>query len=364
MAEHHAETLDIALTLPRASFTLNVDLKLPGSGITVLFGASGSGKTSLLRCVAGLEHPRRANIVINGETWQNDHRQINIPTWRRPLGYVFQEASLFTHLSVKDNLEYGIRRRPAPNSGKVLTDAIELLGIGHLLGRRPDGLSGGERQRVAIARALATQPRLLLLDEPLASLDVSRREDVLPWLEKLHDEFRIPVLYVTHSVNELQRLADHVVILEQGGVKAQGAIHDALTTMDSPLITGDDAGTVLKGKVVHIDGDWSMARIAVGTTFFEIPHTGLRENQTVRLLVLARDVSIATQKPENTSIQNLIPCHIEALLPDAHPAQVQVKLTLNGTTLMARITCRAQDALGLAPGQAVWAQVKSVALVR
>ncbi|MGE4123721.1 MAG: molybdenum ABC transporter ATP-binding protein [Pusillimonas sp.] len=364
MADHNITTLDIALTLPRASFTLDVDLHLPGSGITVLFGASGSGKTSVLRCVAGLEHPSSATIIINGETWQDDNHRINIPTWRRPLGYVFQEASLFNHLNVKDNLEYGIKRRPAKNAHKVLSDAIDLLGIGHLLARRPEGLSGGERQRVAIARALATQPRLLLLDEPLASLDPSRREEVMPWLEKLHDEFNVPMLYVTHAVHELQRLADHVVVLQQGRVKAHGPIHEVLTAMDPPLLTGEDTGMVLTGRVAQFDTQWGMAEIVVGTTIFQIPHTSLRENQTVRLLVLARDISIATLKPENTSIQNLIPCHIETVLPDAHPAQVLVKLTHNETTLVARITRRAHDALGLTPGQAVWAQVKSVALVR
>ena len=364
MAKNHADTLAVALTLPRAGFTLNVDLTLPGSGITVLFGASGSGKTSLLRCVAGLETPASATIIINGEVWHDDRQNINRPTWRRPLGYVFQEASLFNHLSVKDNLEYGIKRRPAPNSGQVLTEAIALLGIGHLLDRRPDGLSGGERQRVAIARALATQPRLLLLDEPLASLDVSRREDVLPWLEKLHDEFRIPMLYVTHSVNELQRLADHVVVLEHGNVRTQGEVHDVLTAMDPPLISGDEAGTVLKGRVIHVDTGWNMAKIAVGATVFDIPHAGLQEHQNVRLLVLARDVSIATQKPENTSIQNLVPCCIESIQPDTHPAQVLVKLVHADTTLIARITRRAREALGLTNGQKVWAQIKSVALVR
>lgn len=364
MPEHHQSSLKIALTLSRAGFTLKTDLQLPGTGITVLFGASGSGKTSLLRCVAGLEHPSNAKIIINGDIWQDDHQGINLPTWRRPLGYVFQEASLFEHLNVQDNLEYGIKRRPAPDSQKVLTDAIALLGIGHLLKRHPQTLSGGERQRVAIARALATQPRLLLLDEPLASLDPSRREEVLPWLEKLHEEFSIPMLYVTHSAHELQRLANHVVVMEQGKVKTEGSIHDVLTTMSPTLINGDDTGVVLTGVIEHIDTQWNLATIAAGSSRFQIPHAGLPAGKKVRLLVLARDVSITKEKQEQTSIQNLIPCVVSDVSPDTHPAQLLVKLVNEKTTLVARITRRAQHQLGLACGQTVWAQVKSVALVR
>ncbi len=364
MPEHYESSLKIALTLSRPGFTLVTDLQLPGSGITVLFGASGSGKTSLLRCVAGLERPSNAAIIINGDTWQDDRQGINLPTWKRPLGYVFQEASLFDHLNVQDNLDYGIKRRPASNSQKVLADAIALLGIGHLLKRHPHSLSGGERQRVAIARALVTQPRLLLLDEPLASLDPSRREEVLPWLEKLHEEFRLPMLYVTHSVHELQRLADYVVVMEQGEVKVDGSLQDVLTTMTPPLISGNDTGVVLSGVIEHIDSHWNLATINAGESRFEIPHAGLLAGKSVRLMVLARDVSITKDKQAHTSIQNLIPCVVSDISPDTHPAQLLVKLVNKETTLLARITCRAQHQLGLACGQTVWAQVKSVALVR
>ena len=364
MTDTASQTLDIRLTLARATFTLDVDLRLPGAGITVLFGASGSGKTSLLRCVAGLELPRAARIMINGDIWHDDAQNIRLPTWRRPLGYVFQEASLFTHLNVKQNLEYGIRRRQSPHAGQVLADAIELLDIGHLLNRNPDALSGGERQRVAIARALATRPRLLLLDEPLASLDPSRREDVLPWLEKLHDEFSTPMLYVTHSVSELQRLADHVVVLEQGRVKLTGDIHTVLATAPSSLFTGDDTAAVLIGHVESFDSHWSLATVTADALSFQIPHNDLKQGQPVRLLVLARDVSVTLQKPVNTSIQNQIPCRVDAVLPDNHPAQVLVRLRNGPAVLHARITRKASQHLGLTPGQNVWAQVKSVALVR
>lgn len=364
MTDQNPCALNIALSLPRSGFTLHVDLQLPGTGITVLFGASGSGKTSLLRCVAGLERPTEATVIINGDLWQDDQRQINLPTWQRPLGYVFQEASLFNHLTVQANLEYGIKRRPTSDAKKVLASAIDLLGIDHLLGRRPDTLSGGEKQRVAIARALATQPRLLLLDEPLAALDPSRREDVLPWLERLHDEFKLPMLYVTHSVNELQRLADHVVILEQGQVKTSTTLYEALATMTPQLMAGDDTGMVMAGHVEQFDQHWNMATIAVGETRFQVPHTHLKTGQSVRLLVLARDVSVTLHHARDTSIQNHIPCLIQSINPDTHPGQVMLKLCHGETTLLARITRRAQEHLGLTTGQAVWAQVKSVALVR
>jgi len=204
------ETLHIRLRLTRADFQLGVDLTLPSSGITVLFGPSGSGKTSLLRCVAGLERPEQARISIGSEVWQDDAAGVYLPTWQRDLGYVFQEASLFEHLNVRQNLHFGLKRTRKPGAEQALAHALELLGIGHLLHRQAGTLSGGERQRVAIARALATQPRILLLDEPLAALDIARRHEILPWLEKMRDELSLPMLYITHSADELARLADHL----------------------------------------------------------------------------------------------------------------------------------------------------------
>jgi len=255
------EELHIRLTLPRADFALQTDLQLPARGITVLFGASGSGKTSLLRCVAGLERAQDARVVVAGETWQNDAAQVFLPTHRRALGYVFQEASLFRHLDVQGNLQYGMKRTPSPQAAQTLQAAIELLGIGHLLRRRPDQLSGGERQRVAIARALATAPKVLLLDEPMAALDLARRQEILPWLEKLRDELSIPMLYVTHSADELARLADHLVVLARGQVKAAGPVHEVLSAIDTPVVVGEDAGALLQGMVAERSESWQLARV-------------------------------------------------------------------------------------------------------
>ena len=247
----------ICLTLPRADFVLSVDLALPAQGITVLFGASGSGKTTLLRGVAGLERgPESSGLVeIAGERWQDDSAQVFWPTWRRPLGYVFQEASLLEHLDVQGNLQYGLKRTRNPQAAPALAAAIELLGIGGLLQRRAAQLSGGERQRVAIARALATQPRLLLLDEPLAALDAERRQDILPWLERLRDELHIPMLYVTHAIDELARLADHLVVLERGQVQAAGHVTEVMARTDGPALGGEEAGQSSGGHHIAHRGD-------------------------------------------------------------------------------------------------------------
>lgn len=357
----------IRLMLTRPAFTLNVDLDLPGDGITVLFGVSGSGKTSLLRCVAGLERTPGALVKVTGETWQDDAAGIYLPTWQRPLGYVFQEASLFTHLNVRKNLQFGLKRSPSspqgPSNAAALDAAIDLLGIAGLLDRSTGQLSGGERQRVAIARALATQPRLLLLDEPLASLDQARRQDILPWLERLRDELKIPMLYVTHSSDEVARLADTLVVLDAGTVKASGPVSEVLAATDATKMLGDDTGALLSATVAERDTRWHMVRLAFNGGSLWLRDTGLGLGRTVRLRVLARDVSIATQAPQQTSIQNLLPCVVQSIVADTHPSQALVRMACGDSVVLARITARAVDALQLVPGMAVWAQIKAVALV-
>ncbi|MFO6421397.1 molybdenum ABC transporter ATP-binding protein [Hylemonella sp. W303a] len=364
----------VRLSLARADFTLYVDLDLPARGITVLYGPSGSGKTSVLRCVAGLERARSAavdapaRVVVGGEVWQDEAAGVFLPTHRRPLGYVFQEASLFEHLDVRGNLHYGLKRswRGAllAQGQRTLDEAVALLGIDHLLARRVQQLSGGERQRVAIARALATGPRLLLLDEPLAALDAARRQEILPWLERLRDELRLPMLYVTHSADELTRLAQHLVVLDRGQVRAAGPVAQVLSALDSPLVLGEDAGALLQGTVLERDASWHLARVGFEGGELSVRDEGLPVGRAVRLRVLARDVSLALVEPQQTSIQNLLPAVVDAIVPDAHASQVLVRLRCGESVLLARITRRACEALGLGPGLAVWAQVKSAALVR
>jgi len=353
----------LRLMLPRAEFSLQVDLQLPPTGITALFGASGAGKTSLLRCVAGLDHARGGYVGIAGEVWQDDATGVFLPAWRRPLGYVFQEASLFEHLDVRGNLAFGATRarpRPAP---QVLEDAIDLLGLGTLLARRPAQLSGGERQRVAIARALATQPRLLLLDEPLAALDRARRQDILPWLERLRDHLHTPMLYVTHVADEVARLADHLVVLSRGQVAAAGPVAEVLAAVHGPVVVGEDAGALLQGTVGERDTRWQLLRVDFAGGHLWLRDDGLAAGRAVRLRVLARDVSLTTVEPRHTSIQNLLPGVVESLAADAHPSQALVRVACGPTLLLARVTQRAVFELQLRPGLPVWAQVKAVALI-
>lgn len=359
-----ATGLDIRLQLRRASFTLDVSLQLPSRGITVLFGASGSGKTTLLRGVAGLEPQARGVVRVAGDVWQADDDGIYLPTHRRALGYVFQEASLFTHLDVQRNLLFGLQRSAAAHDAGVLDSAVDLLGISHLLKRRVGELSGGERQRVAIARALATSPRLLLLDEPLAALDPARKLDVVPWLERLRDELQVPMLYVTHSVEEMTRLGDHLVVLEQGTVKVSGPLAPTLSSLDTSWVEPQEQGVLIDGQVAECDVAWHLARVAFPGGSLWIRDSGAAVGTRVRLRVLARDVSITTQEPAHTSIQNHVQARIEAIQPDAHPSQLLVRLRFaDSGVVLARITQRAWSQLGLTLGQTVWVQVKSVALV-
>ena len=367
----------LQLDLARSSFNLKVDLHLPVQGISVIYGPSGSGKTTLLRCVAGLETQARGRVQVGSDVWQDDSLGVSLPTSLRPLGYVFQEASLFAHLDVAANLTYGLKRSKAPNQEVVLDEVINLLGIGDLLQRSTNQLSGGERQRVAIARALATQPKLLLLDEPLASLDPARKQDILPWLEKLRDELKIPMLYVTHAADEVVRLADTLVVMESGQVRAVGPVTEVLSNIDLPLVVGDDVGALIEGHVQALDKEWHLAQVRIlkvssGTTGEGSPtvaslwvrDSGLQIGQPVRLRVLARDVSITLEEAQNTSIQNHLPCVVESIHAESHPSQVLLRLRCGEVFLLARLTARGVDDLGLQVGMQAWAQVKSVALVK
>ena len=320
-------------------------------------------KTSVLRCVAGLERAQSGVVRIGDETWQDDARGVFVPTWRRSLGYVFQESSLFAHLDVRGNVEFGLRRMRSQQGQQTLDEAIDLLGIGDLLHRRPQQLSGGERQRVAIARAIATRPQLLLLDEPLASLDLARRREILPWLERLRDELSMPMLYVTHSADEVARLADQLVVLERGRITASGPVAQVMSAIVNPVLDAEDTGALLTGQVGQLDAQWHLARVDFAGGSVWIRDTGLRPGQAVRIRILARDVSIASTEPRNSSIQNQLPCTIDSISADTHPSQALVRLRCGDSVLLARVTRRAVEALALTDSRPVWAQVKSVALI-
>ncbi|MFN3985481.1 MAG: molybdenum ABC transporter ATP-binding protein [Rhodocyclaceae bacterium] len=356
-----AEGIHARCRIDWSGFSLDVDLDLPGRGVTALFGHSGSGKTSLLRCLAGLERSV-GEVVFKGTVWQDSARGVFVPTHKRPLGYVFQEASLFPHLSVRQNLAFG-RRRVKGMHRVSLDQAVALLGIGHLLERPPGGLSGGERQRVGIARALATSPELLLMDEPLAALDLKRKAEILPYLERLHDELDIPVLYVSHSPDEVARLADHVVLLEAGRAVAAGALTEVLARLDLPIALGQDAGVVIEGVVGEHDDHYHLSRLDFPGGCVHVSRRAVAPGTSQRFRVLARDVSLADRKVEGTSITNLLPVVVSGAADADTPAHVLVRLDAGGTPLLARITRRSFDQLGIVQGKPMWAQIKTVALL-
>lgn len=365
-----APAIEARLRLSRPGFLLDVNLKLPGQGISVLLGPSGCGKTTVLRCLAGLEQAQ-GSVCVAGQAWQDDERRWHLPTHRRPLGMVFQEASLFAHLSVQDNLLYGFRRIPAAQRRIQPDPAIALLGIGHLMGRSPAGLSGGERQRVAIARALLTSPHLLLMDEPLSALDAARKAEVLPYLATLGDS-GVPIVYVTHSLEEAARLADHLVLLREGRVEMAGAADEVMARPDSPLSRFDDACAILHATVVEQEPQPGLSRLRLGGvngegqsgTVLWVGGCTATIGERVRVRVLARDVSVALSQPVDSSILNILPATVDAL-HDEDAASVMLRLTLSdGSALLARLTRRSVVALSLRPGLAVHAQIKGAALLR
>jgi molybdate transport system ATP-binding protein len=343
-------------------FALDVDMQLPARGITALFGPSGSGKTTLLRCIAGLERAEGGLLWMKDQVWQDGEKFL--ATHQRPLGYVFQEASLFPHLSVRRNLEYGLQRIAASERKVQLEQVILLLGLSQLIDRNdPSSLSGGERQRVAIGRALLTSPSLLLMDEPLSALDAASKQEILPYLERLHSELDIPVLYVGHALDEVARLADHLVLLEHGRVIASGALNDTLSRLDLPTAHLDDAGAVIGAKVAMHDEAYHLTRLDFSGGNLWVSKVERAVGEMVRARVLARDVSVAIAAPQGSSITNILAARI-AEIQDEGPDRVILRLVIGGEhILLSRITRRSRDQLGLSVGSEVFAQVKSVALI-
>jgi len=341
-------------------FRLCAAFSAPGRGVTALFGHSGSGKTTLLRCIAGLERAPQGELWVNGECWQDEKRFI--PTHQRELGYVFQEASLFPHLTVKPNLEYGMKRIPASDRRVAFDDVVELLGLSALLPRKPDKLSGGERQRVAIGRALLTSPKLLLMDEPLAALDALSKEEILPYLEALHQELSIPVLYITHALPEVMRLADYLVLMEGGKVVAQGELETLLGRLDLPLLQSDEAGSVISARVLEHDDTYHLSHLSFCGGCLRIPRVRLAVGAAARIRILARDVSVSLTHETHSSILNIFPATLVESVAD-NRGQLLLKLDLNGCTLVARITLKSSVLLHLQPGMSLYAQVKAMALL-
>jgi molybdate transport system ATP-binding protein len=345
------------------AFRLNA--RIEGAGrVTALFGRSGSGKTTLVNIVSGLVRPDRGRVVLNGSVVFDSARGIDLPPHRRRLGYVFQEGRLLPHLTVQSNLLYGLRRTPPAERSVGLDEVVDLLGIGYLLRRRPADLSGGEKQRVAIGRALLTSPRMLLMDEPLASLDSARKTEILQYIDRLKDELGIPILYVSHAIDEVVRLADTVALLSDGEVKATGPVDEIMSRLDLRPLTGRyEGGAVIGARVVAQDLEFGLATLRFSGGEMRAANLDALVGEHVRVRVRARDVALALVRPSAVSVLNVLPGMIAEIADDGS-AIVDVRVRVGDDAVIARITRRSLHDLRLAPGQSVYALIKAVALDR
>jgi len=356
------QTISARFRLDYGDFRFDTDLMLPGSGITVLFGPSGSGKTTLLRCIAGLQRSPHGFLSVNGKIWQDSARNIFLPTYQRALGYVFQEANLFPHLNVYRNICFGLKRIGKRPADAGLDPTIELLGIGHLLERMPARLSGGERQRVAIARALVLHPDILLMDEPLAALDFQRKQEILPYLTRLHQELDIPVLYVTHARQEVAKLADHLVVLHEGRVQAEGPLTDTLSRIDLPLAEDQQAAMIWEGRIAAHESEYHLTRVDCAGIELSMTRVDAPVGTPVRVQIFARDVSVTLAAPHATSILNVLPAMITGMA-DSRNGQTVLRLKVGTLPLLAHITCKSRQLLNLQVGNPLYVQIKGTSIL-
>ena len=341
------------------SFMLDANFSIPDRGITVVFGPSGSGKTTLLRAIAGLEKSDKGFLKIGDSVWQKG--EDFLATHKRQIGYVFQDAALFDHLDVKGNLNFVIKR--AIGLKEDFIESIHnLLEIKTLLNRKTTQLSGGEKQRVAIARALLTNPKILLLDEPLSALDLKRKNEILPYLDSIHNDLEIPILYVTHSQDEMSRLADHLLLIENGNILGSGPVNDMLTRFDMPLSHGGDAVSIIEAEVLKRDSEFNLMHLDFLGGQFIVPDNSFPVQTKVRIRVVARDVSLTKSKQVDTSILNIFPAMVQEIVNEGE-AQVMVRLQIKETILLACITRKSSYKLRLEKGSEVFVQVKSVAIL-
>lgn len=359
-------TLEVKICHSYPGFNLDVDLQLPATGVTAIMGPSGSGKTSLLRCLAGLTRPQSACLSLGDEVWQDV--AAFVPVHQRNIGVVFQQPSLFEHLTVEKNIEYGAKRcKRSDDEG--ITAVVALLGLDKLLQRMPQTLSGGEQQRVAIARALAAQPAILLLDEPLAALDDTRKAEIMPFLDKLHRSLNIPLILVSHAIDEVARLADHLVLIDEGKVQASGPLHSILSRLDLPTASHAHAKSVIETTVVSHDENFGLSYLGFVGGQFVVPYTDTAIGQNIRLQLEARDVSITLQRQSDTSILNIFAATLVEDKPDGI-AQQLLRLELGSVnrgelvSILARISRKSLSDLGLTRGQQVFVQIKSIAVLR
>lgn len=349
--------LELNFTQTLGNHCLTINESLPATGITAVFGVSGAGKTSLINAISGLTRPQQGRIVLNGRVLNDVEKKICLSPEKRRVGYVFQDARLFPHYKVRGNLRYGMAKSMAGQFDKL----VALLGIETLLDRLPGGLSGGEKQRVAIGRALLTAPELLLLDEPLASLDIPRKRELLPYLQRLAREINIPMLYVSHSLDEILHLADKVLVLEEGNVKAFGNLEDVWgSSVMHPWLPQDQQSSILKVTVLEHHPHYAMTALALGDQHLWVNKLERPAQSAVRVRIQASDVSLVLQPPVHTSIRNVLRAKVANCYDNN--GQVEVELEVGGRTLWARISPWARDDLAVKPGQWLYAQIKSVSI--
>jgi len=353
---------NLRLLVQHPEFRLDIDLRLPDRGVTAIFGPSGSGKTSLLRAIAGLDRPESGRIIFRDQVWQSD--RTFLPPHKRPLGYVFQEPGLFDHLTAGQNLAYGLKRSRKPMTASEQGYITDLLGLSDLLERYPGQLSGGERQRVALARALFPRPEILLMDEPMAAVDFARKRQILQLLDQVKSNLDTPLLYVSHNIDEVTRLADHLVILDQGKVTQHGPIEQILSSHKILNRLCDEPFSLLFGRVITARTDHNLTEVDIGDATLRMPQQNVTENQDIRLHIAARDVSLTLVRPTQTSVLNILDCHITSIGKPSPDGQCLIELALPNSSLQARISAYSCDQLALAPGQQVFAQIKAVSIVQ
>ena len=356
--------ISVDITRRLGSFTLATKFETDTRGITAIFGRSGAGKTSIVNVLAGLLQPHSGRIEIDGHILLDTVKQINVPPEKRRLGYVFQESRLFPHYSVQRNLTYGMRRTPEAERRVNFDDVVAVLGVEALLERKPRSLSGGERQRVALGRALLTSPNLLLMDEPLASLDTARKQEIMPFIERLRDHFRIPIVYVSHDMDEIIRLADNLILIDEGRVAAMGSVEDLTSRLDLRPLTGRyEAGSVIAADVASHDDEFSLTELAFAGGTFRLPRINNAVGTQVRVRIRARDVSLALSRPENVSELNVFMGRIMEIDHAQSAPQIDIRVDI-GVPLWVRITRRAAHDLDLREGSEVYTLVKSTSIDR
>ncbi|HFC04882.1 MAG TPA: molybdenum ABC transporter ATP-binding protein [Rhizobiales bacterium] len=350
-------------TLNRRKNTIAAQARFDLPGITALFGPNGCGKTTLLRMIAGLEPATSGTIALNENKWQTGKK--STPTHKRNIGFVFQDARLFEHLTIADNLKFAEKRAHRSGPDIHRHDVITAFALAELLDKKPATLSGGERQRVAIARALVSRPQLLLMDEPLSALDIKRRAVIMGFIETIPEKFGIPILYVTHAIDEVARLADNIVLMDSGHIIAHGPVEETLARLDLPPLTGRfEAGTIITGTVGQTEPQFSLTTIHLGNQSLTIPHLDLPVGQQIRLRIRARDVALATKEPTGISIRNILRATVSEIMPEPDTAFAEIRLDVENQSLRSRITRASLHDLELQPGKPVLALIKSIAMDR